>query len=179
MLDRARVRVPDGTFLRGNLGALPLPDDSADLVVSGLALCHVPALAPVMAEFARVLRPGGHLAVSDVHHEITFRGSVPQAPGPDGEPGLVPNHRHTPGDHLRAALPAGLQVRRCEEPGASRADLPPAPPAPADVTVTGWHQWPWSLPGLIPEAAAAAWAVPSTIVRHFRLGGPGQPPGTG
>jgi SAM-dependent methyltransferase len=168
MLDRARARVPSGEFLLGDLRRLPVPDSSVDLIVSGLALCHVPTLAPVMAEFARVLRPGGHLAVSDVHHEITIRGSVPQALGPDDQPGLVASYRHSPGDYLRAALPAGLQVRRCEEP--RRPDrAPPAPAAPTDVTVTGWQQWPWSLLDLIPEAASAAWAVPATIIWHFEL----------
>jgi hypothetical protein len=61
-----------------------------------------------------------------------------------------------------------LQVRRCEEPrGPDRA--PPAPPEPTDLTVTGWHHWPWSLIDLIPEAARAAWAVPATIIWHFEL----------
>lgn len=44
MLDRARTRVPSGTFLCGDLHQLPLPDRSVDLVVSGLALTHVPTL---------------------------------------------------------------------------------------------------------------------------------------
>jgi SAM-dependent methyltransferase len=113
MLDRARVRVPRGEFLLGDLHRLPLPDDAVDLVVSSLALAHVPELAPVMAEFARVLRPGGHLVISDAHHELVFRGSVVHAPGPAGEPGLVATHRHprrlpargparrTPGSTLR------------------------------------------------------------------------------
>jgi len=35
--------------------------------------------------------------------------------------------------------------------------------------VSGWHEWPWSLMGLIPEAASAAWAVPAAIVWHFEL----------
>jgi SAM-dependent methyltransferase len=169
MLDRARARVPAGEFRLGDLRRLPQPDRSVDLVVSGLALCHVPALAPVMAEFARVLRPGGHLVISDVHHEITFRGSVPLAPGPNGEPGLVPSYRHTPGDYLRAALPVGLQVRRCEEPRGTDHDDEPAPPPPTALTVSGWDEWPWSLIALIPEAAGAAWAVPPIIVWDFEL----------
>ena len=66
------------------------------------------------------MRPGGHVVIDDVSHELVFRGSVVKALGPNGEPGLAPAHRHTPGDFLRAALAAGLQVRRCEEPGSGR-----------------------------------------------------------
>jgi len=51
----------------GDLHALPFEDESFDLVVSALALCHVPDLSPVMAEFARVLRPGGRVIISDFH----------------------------------------------------------------------------------------------------------------
>jgi SAM-dependent methyltransferase len=173
MLDRARARVPSGEFILGDLHCLPLPDSSVDLVVSSLALSHVPTLAPVMAEFARVLRPGGHLAISDAHHELVLRGSVPHALGPDNEPGLVASYRHTPGDYLRAALPAGLQVRRCEEPGGSGHDQPPPPP-PTDLTVGEWHEWPWSLLNLVPETTRAAWAIPATIIWLFEL--PNPPP---
>jgi SAM-dependent methyltransferase len=89
MLARARARVPRAAFLVGDLHKLPLPDDAVDVVVSALALSHVPTLAPVIAEFARVLRPGGHLVISDTHHEQILRGSVVKALGPTGEPGLV------------------------------------------------------------------------------------------
>jgi SAM-dependent methyltransferase len=169
MLQRARVRVPSGEFLLGDLHRLPLPDSCVDLVVSGLALCHVPTLTPVLAEFARVLRPGGHLAISDAHHEIVIRGSVPHALGPNDEPGLVASYRHTAGDFIRAALPAGLQIRRCEEPRGSEHELPPLPPPPAELTAGDWSGWPWSLMGLTPEATRAAWAVPGVIICHFQL----------
>jgi SAM-dependent methyltransferase len=168
MLERARVRVPSGEFRLGDLHQLPLPDNSVDLVVSGLALSHVPALAPVLAEFARVLRPAGHMAISAAHHDIVIRGSVPHAPGPNDEPGLVASYRHTTGDYIRAALRAGLQIRGCEEPQGSDHDPPPLPPPPAELTVGDWAEWPWSLLELIPEATRAAWAVPAVIVCHFQ-----------
>ncbi|HEY0641176.1 MAG TPA: class I SAM-dependent methyltransferase [Pseudonocardiaceae bacterium] len=171
MLGRARTRVPRAAFLPGDVHRLPLPDDAADLAVCGLALTHVPDLRPVLAEFARVLRPGGHLVIADVHHELVRLGSVPKALGPAGEPGLVATYRHTAGDYLRAALPAGLEVRRCEEPHRPpTGEPPPAPP----VSVTGWDEWPWSLMDLTPAAVRAV-VPPSLIIWHFRLTGSGAP----
>src|SRR5215207_578475 len=79
MLKRAGARVHHGEFLLGDLHQLPLPDDAVDIVVCGLALAHVPVLEPVVAEFARVLRPGGHLVISDAHQELVFLGSVVRA----------------------------------------------------------------------------------------------------
>jgi SAM-dependent methyltransferase len=167
MLDRARARarVPAAGFARADLHRLPLADGAVDLVVCALALAHLPTLPPVLAEFARVLRPGGHLVVSDAHHELVLRGSVVHAPGPAGEPGLAPTYRHTAGDYLRAALPYGLRVRRCEEP---RREMSPQPP-PAELSPGDWADWPWTLLPLVPEASRAAWDQPATIVWHFQL----------
>jgi 2-polyprenyl-3-methyl-5-hydroxy-6-metoxy-1,4-benzoquinol methylase len=190
MLDRARVRVPDATFARGDLHRLPLADGAVDVVVCALALVHVPSLAPVMAEFARVLRPGGHLVISDVHHELVRLGSVAKAPGPAGEPGWTPSYRHATGDYLRAALPVGLQVRRCAEPrppspdrpssspspdqpssssSPSSSPSPSSPSSPSEVTVGDWADWPWTLLPLVPAAARAAFDKPSTIIWDFQL----------
>ena len=170
MLDVARSKVPDAAFHTGALDDLPFDDSSMDLVLCALALTHVTDLAPVMAEFARVLRPGGHLVITDAHHELVLRGSLVKALGSDGEPGFVKATRHTPGDFLRAALPVGLQVRSCEEPGLPSHDARSrAPNPPADITVGPWHEWPWTLLPLVPAAAQAAWAVPAVIVWHFEL----------
>jgi 2-polyprenyl-6-hydroxyphenyl methylase / 3-demethylubiquinone-9 3-methyltransferase len=45
--------------VRGDVHALPVADASADVVVAGEILEHVPDVEPVLAECARVLRPGG------------------------------------------------------------------------------------------------------------------------
>lgn len=175
MLDRARAALPDAQFHLGDLSRLPVPDRAVDLVVCALALEHVPALAPVMAEFARVLRPGGHLVIADAHPELVLRGSVVHARGADGEPGLAPAYRHGIGDYLRAALPVGFQVLRCEEP--AHEDWPRPAPRPEDAGFEpgGWDEWPWNLMGLVPEANWAARA-PVTVIWHFQLGSGGPGP---
>ncbi|MEU6749755.1 class I SAM-dependent methyltransferase [Spirillospora sp. NPDC046719] len=164
MIDRARARVPDAEFRPGDLSRLPVAGGSMDLVVCALALTHVPALPPVLAEFARVLRPGGHLVISDVHPERVLRGSVPSVRDAAGRPGRIVSHRHSVGDYLRAALPLGFRPHRCEEP------VPPAQDAPPKATGPGpWDQWPWSLAAMIPEAAGAAnAAVPAMLIWHFQ-----------
>jgi SAM-dependent methyltransferase len=165
MLAYARRRVPDGEFRIGELDQLPLPDDCVDIVVCALALVHVPRLEPVLAEFARVLRPGGDLVISDIHHELVTRGSVITARGPAGEPVIAATYRHQLGDYLRPALSLGLQVRRCEEPRSSPADKP----LPEPVTEIGdWWDWPWSLMDYLPSAARAAGGRPHLVIWHFQ-----------
>ena len=115
-----------------------------------------------------MLRPGGHLIVTDVHHELVARGSVPRMRSAAGEPGLLPAYRHRAADYLAAALPLGLRVLRCEEPGRSGDVAPPdAMDAPGP-----WDTWPWSLLGLVPAASAVAWRdTPALMVWHFTLDG--------
>jgi SAM-dependent methyltransferase len=165
MLARARANVPGGDFRSGDLGALPVADASADLVTCGLALAHVPDLRPAFTEFARVLRPGGHLVVSDMHPERILRGVIPTLRDSAGRPGRLPGHRHLVGDYLRAALAVGLELRRCEEPV-----LEPVGPAPERASDLGpWEAWPWSLAAVVPEAARAADAgFPVEIIWHFQ-----------
>jgi len=170
MLEQARTKLPTVDFRLGELDALPADDASVDVVLSTLALMHVADLAPVLAEFARVLRPGGHVVIADSTHELVFRGSVVRAIGPNGEPGLTPAHRHTPGDYLRAAIPLGLQVRRCEEVGSVRQSMQiEQQPLPERIELGDWKDLPWTLLALVPAAAQWAWSTPSVIVWDFEL----------
>jgi SAM-dependent methyltransferase len=59
---RATVTDPRVRFEEGNAMALPLPDDSADAVVSGLMLNFVPEPPAAVREMARVGRPGAVIA---------------------------------------------------------------------------------------------------------------------
>lgn len=170
MLEPARNRVPGGAFFVGDLGSLPLADDAVDLVTNALALTHVPDLRPVYAEFARVLRPGGDLVVSDVHPDLVLLGSTVKATDPAGGAWLATTQRHGLGDHLRAALAAGFTVMRCEEH--PRPASTPDTLAVPTGEIGEWSIWPWTLLGWDPEASHSAFNNPAITVWHFRLLGP-------
>ncbi|GEC08953.1 hypothetical protein SSP24_66080 [Streptomyces spinoverrucosus] len=53
-------------FTTGDAERLPYPDAVFDAVVCECALCTFPDKARAAAEFARVLRPGGRLGITDV-----------------------------------------------------------------------------------------------------------------
>jgi demethylmenaquinone methyltransferase/2-methoxy-6-polyprenyl-1,4-benzoquinol methylase len=53
-------------LIRCDAGSIPLPDASLDGAVSGFALRNFVAIGPVLGELARVVRPGGRIALLDV-----------------------------------------------------------------------------------------------------------------
>jgi SAM-dependent methyltransferase len=165
MLAYARRRVPNGTFHVAELDQLPLPEESVDVITCALALVHVPDLQPVLAEFARVLRPGGDLVISDIHPELVTRGSAITARGPDGQPWIAASYRHQLGDYLRPALSLGLQVKRCEEP---RVISPRAPQLVPAAEIGDWQDWPYSLHDYLPSARQAAGGRPHLVIWHFQ-----------
>jgi arsenite methyltransferase len=71
MLDLARrnaaeAGVENVDFVKGYIEDIPLPDSSVDVVISNCVINLAADKRKVLAETARVLRPGGRFAVSDV-----------------------------------------------------------------------------------------------------------------
>ncbi|HEX5403029.1 MAG TPA: methyltransferase domain-containing protein [Pseudonocardiaceae bacterium] len=72
IVERSRAAIANAGLagsVRIHLGdgeRLPLPDGSADAVVCECAFCTFPNKAVAAAEFARVLRPGGRVGITDV-----------------------------------------------------------------------------------------------------------------
>ncbi len=116
MLELAAAKVPEAKFESADLTDLPFADGEINLVVCTLALTHCADLGPPITELTRVLRPGGHLVISDVHPfdvVLSVQGGFRRKRGGRG---FVRNYVHLTSDYLNAFQQAGLSVLQCKEP---------------------------------------------------------------
>jgi SAM-dependent methyltransferase len=121
-----RVEVVDGVS-----GALPAADESFDAGVASLVLCSVPDQARALAEFKRVIRPGGELRFYE--HVIAHRRSgalaqrIADALWPRFAGGC-----HLSRDTSQAIQDAGFTIEASE-----RFQFTPGPPVPPIPHILG------------------------------------------
>jgi len=86
MIEKARINAEklgynNVEFREGDIDAMPVSNDIADVIVSNCVLNLVPNKQKVVEEIYRVLKPGGHFSVSD----IVLVGNLPDALREDAE----------------------------------------------------------------------------------------------
>jgi SAM-dependent methyltransferase len=154
-LARARAR-PNTEFVAGDGEALPFPDASFDLAATHRTLHHVAQPERVVAELARVTRPGGRVLVVDqlapddataaaVLHEFeTVRDPSHTRLLTDGElrelfaaNGLVLIRERQ--EEERRDLPAYLDLAGCAGERRARAEALAATDARVLVASVGWY----------------------------------------
>lgn len=86
MIEKARTNAEklgynNVEFREGDIDAMPVSDEIADVIVSNCVLNLVPDKNKVIGEMFRVLKPGGHFSVSD----IVLVGNLPDALKADAE----------------------------------------------------------------------------------------------
>jgi 2-polyprenyl-3-methyl-5-hydroxy-6-metoxy-1,4-benzoquinol methylase len=90
---------------------LPFDAERFDLLICALMLCHVASLPETLAEFFRVLQPGGFLLLTDFHPaviiDLEWRSSCVRP----GAAYVLPNNRATRADYLSATTEAGFALQ--------------------------------------------------------------------
>ena len=115
-------------FLRHDIRQpLPVRHAAVDLVLILLVLEHVARVAPVIAECARVLRPGGELFVCEYHPYRQLRGGQARFSSGADEEVRIPAFLHMAEEFVNGCVAAGLRIEGLGEwwdEGAEPGTLP-------------------------------------------------------
>jgi ubiquinone/menaquinone biosynthesis C-methylase UbiE len=117
MLSQAKKnRSKQINFLQGNLTKIPLKDKSVDLVICALALTHLSNIDEALSELFRVVRPKGHIVISDIHPWLVALGGQADFSDKSGKYGYVPNYIHWYSSYFESFNRLGLKIVQCLEP---------------------------------------------------------------
>ena len=108
-LEVARKRVPEAEFIEASVFDLPFEERSFDLVTLWEVIEHIPVgtEASALSEIARVLRPGGYLALSTPNASLFSRLGDPAH--------FLAGHRHYSAARISSELArAGFSIERID-----------------------------------------------------------------
>jgi SAM-dependent methyltransferase len=119
----AEAEVGDGapsvyrSLREADVGATGLVGGAYDLVVSCLVDEHLADLAPLYAEAARLVRPGGRFVLVGFHPHFIIASGMPTHfdDAESGEPVAIETHVHLLSDQVAAGRAAGLELVELHE----------------------------------------------------------------
>jgi ubiquinone/menaquinone biosynthesis C-methylase UbiE len=117
MLFKARkYRNKNIKFLRGNFTKIPAKNNSFDLIVCTLALTHIPNIDKVFSEISRILRPKGHIIISDIHPWLVALGGQAEFFDESGKHSYIQNYIHWHSDYFKSFNEFALKIVNLLEP---------------------------------------------------------------
>jgi SAM-dependent methyltransferase len=115
MLARAEARRVYDRLLRADIRDTGLPAATYDLIVQSLADEHLPELAPLYRETARLASRGGRFVIVGYHSHFLLNGMPTHFNRADGQPVAVESYVHLFSDHVRAAHASGWTLAEMHE----------------------------------------------------------------
>lgn len=117
-VEMAQIARPKGVYARlvlGDVAALPFRSGAYDLAVQSLADEHLPDLAPLYRDTARVTGESGAFVIVGYHPQFLMSGVPTHFDRGGGEPVAIRSWVHLFSDHVAAAGGAGWVLEEMEE----------------------------------------------------------------
>lgn len=115
MLEQARAKNIYRSLSLADLRHTPLQTERYDLVSVGLADDHLPTVAPLYQEAARLTRPEGYLVLVGYHPFFQISGIPTTFERSTGESATIEGYIHLFSEHIQAANEYGWQLRDMQE----------------------------------------------------------------
>jgi len=115
MLQGAQVRGIYRHLHMGDIRATPFEAAAYDLVTEVLADEHLPVVAPLYHEAARLAREGGYFLLVGFHPYFLLRGIPTSFARSSDEAIAITSYVHLLSEHVQAALAAGWALREMYE----------------------------------------------------------------
>jgi SAM-dependent methyltransferase len=115
MLEQARARGIYRQLVQGDIRATPFEAGRYDLVTEVLADEHLPEVAPLYHEAARLARAGGYFVLVGFHPYFLLRGIPTSFTNASGETRTISSYVHLLSEHVQAARAAHLTLREMYE----------------------------------------------------------------
>jgi ubiquinone/menaquinone biosynthesis C-methylase UbiE len=115
MLDILKEKIPFAeTFLLTNNRLKELKDESCDIIISTLTVAHIKNIEEALHEWARVLKPGGEMIITDFHPDALAKGAK-RTFRHNNEPVIIRNYVHSI-EKLKAIIrQLNLEILRLKE----------------------------------------------------------------